>query len=692
MMDFVSLLRRSRISLVLFFTSTLGWVFIFLFSHFESRGYVHFTFPLWPLLFLFAITMMILLVIIARKKIMMWHELVLFSLFPGLTILMTLLFLQRSVWTPGEYWYVALWAVTAGWVVATSLKKPLSRRQVATLGFFAIIFVVVTSAFNRFDVHPLLLQTALLVTAFFWSVLLWLLPRFSTFARDRAARWERWWWLGAIIIVVIWGAWLRISALTAFPLQNDEFFHIDAARGYLQSGEYRLWDYQTQTLGVSYNRAWPFTWQVAQSMRLFGATEWVFRLPSLVWGMLFVIGAGGLTFFLTRSHATTFFLTAIVSFDQGFIWAATTTRMYAMFSVLALLIIAMTVRACAPPPLSARARSWWFGCAVALAILSVVIHPTALLLLVGIGFALCVSALRYPSVQWFWITLVVLAIPALATLPFFSFFQELLQARFFTLRTDVNTQYLLYPFQNFIMPMFALTIVIIGLFTQRARQWIMVFVSMALPALLYFAYLAPRYGARKYSMFVFIALFIIIAHEWHRVQYALWRNVYWRTVGSVALFAFCFLPIAVPGFRASWFLKSTRADQPLDQLQFHDYPAAYAFLAAHVDRGEIILMLSPRSFYLQETDLQIVQIPSEKKMTVTDLQELITKNPRGWIVWPQYKSYHLSGEVQQFIQRRFEKVDDAIETNIIMYHYDVSDDVTTSFRTQSTNLERHLRS
>ncbi|HEX2525888.1 MAG TPA: glycosyltransferase family 39 protein [Geminicoccus sp.] len=69
------------------------------------------------------------------------------------------------------------------------------------------------------------------------------------------------------------------AALYAINLNKapdfDELYHILAARGYLQTGDFVIAE------GV-YRRGGPFTWTIAQLFGMFGEDRWVARLPSLI--------------------------------------------------------------------------------------------------------------------------------------------------------------------------------------------------------------------------------------------------------------------------------------------------------------------------------------------------------------------------------------------------------------------------
>jgi len=94
--------------------------------------------------------------------------------------------------------------------------------------------------------------------------------------------------ISGMVLVTILGGILRLSNLGQTSFHHDEFFHVSAAVGLEQTGEYQLWDYINQTALRPYIRSSAYTWLVAQSFSLFGFSETSARLPGAIIGALII--------------------------------------------------------------------------------------------------------------------------------------------------------------------------------------------------------------------------------------------------------------------------------------------------------------------------------------------------------------------------------------------------------------------
>jgi hypothetical protein len=103
----------------------------------------------------------------------------------------------------------------------------------------------------------------------------------------------------------------------------DEFLGVNASYGYLQTGEWRRWDFNLDKPLVdndyfktffdfdiwkagadTYTRSWIYNWQVAQTLRFLPTgSQSSYRLVSALWGVLSVLIIYWITFKLTGKKA-----------------------------------------------------------------------------------------------------------------------------------------------------------------------------------------------------------------------------------------------------------------------------------------------------------------------------------------------------------------------------------------------------
>jgi hypothetical protein len=126
-----------------------------------------------------------------------------------------------------------------------------------------------------------------------------------------------------VAILVFALAFLVRVVSVADSLTFDEFYHVLAAQSWIERGTLAIAD------GSPYDRARAFTWAVAASMRLFGETLVAARIPSVVFGSLWVT----LVFVWVRRAAggwAAWVAALLLCFDPHAIGLSQIARMYSM--------------------------------------------------------------------------------------------------------------------------------------------------------------------------------------------------------------------------------------------------------------------------------------------------------------------------------------------------------------------------
>ncbi|MBN1493554.1 MAG: glycosyltransferase family 39 protein [Candidatus Omnitrophica bacterium] len=131
----------------------------------------------------------------------------------------------------------------------------------------------------------------------------------------------------ALFILIIGVALcLRLWDLGKFGFWQDEFFHVLAAKGIIETGQPII---PPERL---YTRALPFTYSVAASFKLFGRDEWSARFPSVIFDIAFII----IGFLLVRSVFglnVAFIFMLFLALSPLNIHFARGCRMYALFNL-----------------------------------------------------------------------------------------------------------------------------------------------------------------------------------------------------------------------------------------------------------------------------------------------------------------------------------------------------------------------
>ena len=93
-------------------------------------------------------------------------------------------------------------------------------------------------------------------------------------------------------MIILLGFGLRMFNLGHRNYYGDEPQVIRTAAGRLYSDTYEQWCfYNKRMTGNHYDRAWPHTWAIAQTYKVFGISEWSSRLVSVLFGTLMLVVA-----------------------------------------------------------------------------------------------------------------------------------------------------------------------------------------------------------------------------------------------------------------------------------------------------------------------------------------------------------------------------------------------------------------
>lgn len=145
----------------------------------------------------------------------------------------------------------------------------------------------------------------------------------------------------AIIGLCVFGAIIYTHKLTHYDWLPDEPLVIGAAKGYVETGTYNKWDFWLDQAGTDadkYDRAWPHTWLVAQSIRFFGLSEFTTRMVSVLFGLIFILVIYGVSVFFIRDRNAALLITLACMLHPYFVVYFRRVRMYALFAPLFVLL------------------------------------------------------------------------------------------------------------------------------------------------------------------------------------------------------------------------------------------------------------------------------------------------------------------------------------------------------------------
>lgn len=468
-----------------------------------------------------------------------------------------------------------------------------------------------------------------------------------------------------LVILIIIGAYLRFANIGKINFQNDEFFHVTTAKGYLETGTYVMWDFLENKPTGDYIRAFPYTWLVAQSFNLFGISEFSGRLPSAIFGILLLPLIYFVAYKITGNKLIALFSLLLIVFDNSFIWSSRICRMYSMFIFLTVLSSYLLYRG-----LNAEDKKFNYyyllpGCA--LFIFSYLIHEATLAF--GIGFI--VYFIMNFKDQKFKI-LSILSLSVLFLFFIINFFViPLTTNEFFTVRSNPNFAYFSYPFNQLRLGAIAgWLIILLGLILWKKKEQIKIFyLCQFVPIIIFFIFIGERYAAKKYILFLVPFILILFIDSF----YILFKK-YINHKKFVYIFITLFLllgPIfSWPGISKNFFFQPARADENYQNAQLHNFKTAYQYIENNYQNNEPIIIQGKQEYYFTRQDLNFVSLKANKEFTLEDMQNIIQQNKFGWVIWPKYKAgFHIRDSVIKYCQANLKFVQELEDTNMVVFRW-----------------------
>ena len=499
---------------------------------------------------------------------------------------------------------------------------------------------------------------------------------------------------GLLFLTII----LTTTKLSGLSFQNDEYYHVNAATGYLEEGKFVEWDYQRDAVAVNdkgvvleYDRASVYTLQVAAAFSFFGVSESAARLPSLIWFIFFIVGAFVVIRKWTGDLLFSTLLVGSFVFVDHFILHARLSRMYSM-----LLFVT-----------SASLLSWYylfrfwlekkirwqyviplFFITVGLSVLGYFTHLLYLTIFPLLFVFVVIEFIRAYAVYGgialetrrisHWLLAGVLSIFSVV---FMTVFDLIGFTSRFALRSTPNFQYEIIPFSDMAIPLLAMVMFFIGIFLffqkSRSYRYIAIF---SFGVIILYTFGIRRYNAIRYILFLMPVILIVSAYALYYGLVALYSRISSTVVRSILIvftFVLLFTPFAWPGvpvFGGMTYLS--RADRIHENEYGHNYRDTYAYIKSQRAVDDILFAQSFRSVYWGvDKSLQVYDLGEQKSLTRSDLKKMM-KGKKGWFVWANGKTHHLKKKVVQYIRNN--SIDlSATEkelrgTNMQVYYFDLT--------------------
>jgi hypothetical protein len=139
--------------------------------------------------------------------------------------------------------------------------------------------------------------------------------------------------LVVFLAIIFLGIFLRVHRLGVQSFIADEFIGINIAVGYNETGEWKFWEFNKNTLSdEEYTRANVYYWQVAKVFDFLPSSEATARLVSVGWGVIAMITVFLATFVITRNWTIALIALFLSAFSITELIYDRKLRMYSMFA------------------------------------------------------------------------------------------------------------------------------------------------------------------------------------------------------------------------------------------------------------------------------------------------------------------------------------------------------------------------
>lgn len=536
--------------------------------------------------------------------------------------------------------------------------------------------------------------------------------KFKTPLLGHMLRWmyrEGWFYSIAVILLILIGIFLRFYALGDFDFVTDEYFHFSTGVGYMKTGEFVRWNFLADSPGEEYKRAWPFTWQVAQSFKIYGVSLFSGRLISFFWGILFLPLVYPITKRITDSRKVAILTLLLISTSPYLIFLSRWMRMYQMFVVLFFVMVYFFYIGFEYQHTEKvednRLMKWFYrrdinplyiSISAILFFIALNVHILSLFFLLGIAF--------YSSLMFYqkfsksrilkfdkYLAIIVLSLIAFIFLLFFYLCFE----QGMPLCIELNKNVPLHKdIDKVVDNAISYSSTAVYRILDSLSSYPSFFIGVFFINGLIYGFLRGSKILLYYSSFILSSSLYII--------FFLTRPLDPRYMSEVIPFGYLFASIGFIGFmeffsskidakrrRYLWLafaifiiLSSSTMLLSYENLDLmggyvesngrSDFKTVSEYLGENYREGEIVLDLAPKDYYLKDykdKNIELVYLHSRLDDLHEDILDYQGRYESGWLIFEDRKYFYFREETLQYIKENLDYVEELNGTNINVYRW-----------------------
>lgn len=498
---------------------------------------------------------------------------------------------------------------------------------------------------------------------------------------------EGWWYSGTVIFIILTGFVLRMYKLGDFEFRGDEYQVVSTAVGYYHNGIFNTWDFVNNVLSTTpYGRAWPHTWLIAQSYRLFGISEWSSRIVSVFSGTFLIYIAYLLGKWYTNSKNIALMFSFTIAFSPFFIFLSRYARMYIVFIPVYLLSTYLIYRGLTERSNFNNLKLWvnfstgykryfdfnyfYLGFGLITLYISYLLHLNTLIygvpLIVFLGYMACLTRDKKYIFSFGILFFLVVLLSVMAYQPLFhTYFSKI--TNFVDIRWPPNILYWDDLLSNSSLPkLLSIVLLLFSLPIMIKKNKLAYLLLIMIFTTIVLVHFGNRYHSTVYiSNIIPIAILLIITSLFHFCKK--YKNKF-----VMILLIFFYVTCVSAQFYDS-----------IDSLYGSDntnskYMTAYKTIIENSDDNQVILGQYLRTYYIGDAfknkNITFVSMRSNEEFSYEEYQNTIHTFDSGWITWKTEKAYHIREDIREHIATNFVKyhghgVD---ETHVEVYYFNKS--------------------
>ncbi|MFZ2976060.1 MAG: metallophosphoesterase [Candidatus Moraniibacteriota bacterium] len=484
----------------------------------------------------------------------------------------------------------------------------------------------------------------------------------------------------AIVLILALGFFLRFHKIGETTLAIDEFLDINATYGYHKTGNWHAWDFNIEAPSVEDikktrdNRTIVYRWQTAQLLKVFPLNEMSVRLISIFWGMISIISIYFVGSYFSGKKIIGVLSAFFLAVNICSIQADRTFRMYAMFIPIFLLFSFSLFRFLEEKYKGNNSilkkintqtglNILWFIPVITLGLVSLKIHAIALniapvvisYLVVQLYFS--IKDKEYFLNKYF----IILASGAVSVIVSYLFFENKIIIKglghieffmdnfsyFEKIAIDYNSYWI------------SLLFIIFGLYFSLREENLrkkMTWVGLSYFVILLAAVFLWTHRPNVRYLYLIKPFEIILLSSGVYYFSSFIKN---RFKGDKKSFIvpFILLLLLIPNYFYFFSVDGLYRNYLKDEM---DYKKIYGYVVQNRNKDDALITRRGRNYYWRGQNIKVYPIATDTKRTplsLEKLQEIISTNPGGWIVFSEDDKKNIKKGALKYIESNLEKIE-----------------------------------